>query len=67
MTQPKYSKTQVPKCQNQRNKYEQKKKFFGVMVRSDGVLKTINEREQLSKRHTNGTHRDILKVPKYAF
>lgn len=67
MTQPKYDKKH--KCQNVKINATNtnKRRSFGVTVRSDRVLKTIDEKEQLSKRRTDGTHRDILKVPKYAF
>jgi len=35
-----------------------KEEIFGITTRSDGVLKTIDEKEQLSRRRTEGTHRE---------
>jgi len=49
MTQQKYSKKH--KCQSVKINATyggRKKKFIGIATRSDGVLKTIDEKEQLS-------------------
>ena len=44
-------KTHVQKDKNQRDKYEgQKKKFFDVTTRSQGMLETVYKKEQLNRR-----------------
>jgi len=49
-------KKHVQKDENQRDKYEgQKKKFFDVTTRSQGMLKTVDKKEQLNWRGTEGS------------